>query len=493
MLVNVDLPPGVFANGTSRQAKNRWRLSNLVRWPDGANLQPVGGWVTRITSGSLSGKARSVVAWMDNTSTRWLGIGTHSGLYVMSASGAITDITPVGFTSGYADASAGGGYGSGYYGTGSYGTPRPDTANVTPASVWTLDVWGQFLVGCMQPEGKIYLWELDTAQKAAQISAAPTGCVGLCVTNERFIFALRERNVAWCAQGDETDWSPTSTNQAGDQDLDTSGQIMCAEPITGGTLIFTTADVWIARYQGLPTVYGFYKAGSDCGIVSKGAAVALDSRCVWMGPDGFYLYNGYVQSLPSEVADYVFSDINRQQFSKVSAFHNSGFNEVWWFYPSGASNECDSYVVWNYQRNIWYFGEIERTCGVAPGVFTYPVCVDPDGGVWEHENGWDWDGETPYAQTGPFEWPGDLGGSDKRMIVKGFVGDEAVQGQSQVTFYTREWPNSSETSVGPYPITTAPMDVLFSARELEMRVEVTSPADARVGLYQLDLQPVSKR
>ena len=50
MLVNVDLPAGVFANGTARQAKNRYRLSNLIRWPDGANLQPVGGWVARTTS-----------------------------------------------------------------------------------------------------------------------------------------------------------------------------------------------------------------------------------------------------------------------------------------------------------------------------------------------------------------------------------------------------------------------------------------------------------
>lgn len=493
MLVNVDLAPGVYANGTARQAKNRWRLSNLVRWPDGQNLQPVGGWVTRITAGALSGLARSVVAWIDNTSTRWLGIGTHSGLYVMSASGAISNITPTGFTAGYADASAGGGYGSGFYGLGTYGTPRADTSNITPASVWTLDVWGQFLVGCMQPEGRLYIWELDTAQGALPITNAPTGCVGLVVTDERFIFALRERNVAWCAQGNEADWSPTSTNQAGDQDIDTAGQIMCGKPITGGTLIFTTADVWIARYQGLPTVYGFYKAGADCGIVSKGAAVALDSRCVWMGPDGFYIYNGYVQSLPSDVADYVFSNINRQQFSKVSAFHNAGFNEVWWFYPSGSSNENDSYAVWNYQRNLWYFGSLERTCGVVPGVFTYPVCIDASGGVWEHENGWNWSGATPYAQSGPFEWPGEMGGADRRMMVKGFVGDEAVQGQSQATFYGREWPNATATTFGPYTISSAPVDVLFTTRELEMKVEITAPADARVGTFQLDLQSVSRR
>jgi hypothetical protein len=121
------------------------------------------------------------------------------------------------------------------------------------------------------------------------------------------------------------------------------------------------------------------------------------------------------------------------------------------------------------------------------------VCIDADGGVWEHENGWNWSGATPYAQSGPFEWPGEMGGADRRMMVKGFVGDEAVQGQSQATFYGREWPNSTATTFGPYTISSAPVDVLFTTRELEMKVEITAPADARVGTFQLDLQSVSRR
>jgi hypothetical protein len=212
-----------------------------------------------------------------------------------------------------------------------------------------------------------------------------------------------------------------------------------------------------------------------------------------MGNDQFYIYNGFVQSLPCDVADYVFSNINRQQISKVTGWHNSSFGEVWWCYPSGSSNENDRYVVWNYQRNIWYFGTLSRTCGVVSGVFQYPIAIDADGGIWEHENGWNWSGATPYAQSGPFEWPGPMGGSDKRTLVRGFVGDEAVQGQSQVTFYGREWPNADATTFGPYTITTAPVDVLFSTRNLEMRIDVTTAADARVGIYQMDVVPVGKR
>jgi hypothetical protein len=91
------------------------------------------------------------------------------------------------------------------------------------------------------------------------------------------------------------------------------------------------------------------------------------------------------------------------------------------------------------------------------------------------------------------DWAGALGGSDFRMVVKGFVGDEAVQGQSEVTFYGYEWPNDPVTTFGPYAITTAPVDVLFSTRLLEMQIEITEPADARAGIYQVDIVKGSKR
>ena len=51
------------------------------------------------------------------------------------------------------------------------------------------------------------------------------------VTEERFIFALgaggNPRKVQWCDREANTVWSPAATNEAGDFELVTSGQIMC--------------------------------------------------------------------------------------------------------------------------------------------------------------------------------------------------------------------------------------------------------------------------
>ncbi|HYE42674.1 MAG TPA: hypothetical protein VEA15_04705 [Caulobacteraceae bacterium] len=487
--VDLEIPPGVFANGTARQARGRWRLSNLVRWPNGPDLQPVGGWRPR-SEQTVAGAARAILTWRDNANQRWIGIGTHTGLYVMTPSGAVHDITPVGFTAGQEDAFTGGGYGEGVYGAGAYGTRRPDSATITPASVWTLDTWGQYLVACSEQDGRLYLWTLDTAQKAQPIAGAPEGCNGLVVTAENFILGLRDRNVAWCDQADEAVWTPDPTNQAGDLDLQTPGTLMCGRRVRGATLVFSDVDVWQAQYLGGVAVYGFQRVGADCGLIAKGAAVSLDTRAVWMGKGAFFVFNGgAVDDLPCEVADHVFGDLNEQQASKVSAWHNTEHGEIWWHYPSANSAENDRYVAWSYRTDKWAVGELARTCGAPAGVFQRPILIDAAGVAWEHETDWNWGGAIPYARSAPVE----LAPGDRVVKVSGFVGDEKSLGESAVRFFVRAFPNLPESEHGPYPVSGAPVDVRFTARQVETQVEFAASADSRVGVLRLDLKPGGRR
>jgi hypothetical protein len=433
MYLDLEIPPGAFALGTARQARGRWRDGTLVRSPDGANLQPVGGWAERGSS-PVAGLARAIVSWRDGTGTRWLGIGTHEKLYVQSNSGALYDVTPAGFVAGRADAASGGGFGDGPYGTGAFGTPRSDTESILAASVWTLDTFGSRLVGCMADDGRLYEWGLNTSAAAAQIVGSPTNCSGLSVSQEGFLFAYQGATISWCDQENETVWAAAADNQAGDLTLNSYGSFRFGRKVPGAQLHFTEVDVWRSTYQGPPVVYGFTKVGDQCGPVSNGAATTVDSRCVWMGLKSFWLYNGAgVEALPCEVADKVFADFNPTQASKVTSFHHAQFGEVWWFYPSSASSENDSYVFWNYRLNHWWFGKLARTCAVGAGIFAYPVMVDPSGAIWEHERGWSYAGAAgpfarPFARSGPTELPGVMGQGDQRMLIKGFVADEKALG-----------------------------------------------------------------
>ena len=484
-LIPLQLPPGVYRNGTELQSAGRWYDANLVRWFEGT-MRPVGGW-RQFSTNAVDGKARGLITWRDNSGDRWLGVGTNTKLYAAGAAGTLKDITPTGFTVGTEDAAVNQGYGGGLYGTGLYGTRRLDNQNYAPPTTWSMDTWGEYLVACATGDGKIYEWQLGFATPtiAAQVANSPEDCAGIMVTGERFLFALgaggNVRKVQWSDQEDNTVWTPTTLNQAGDYELNTVGQLMAGKRFRGNNLLWTNVDLHTAQYVGQPFVYGFEKVGSGCGLISPQGVAVTDSMAVWMSRSGFFLYDGYVRPLPCDVADYVFRDINITEIAKVYAVHNSAFGEVWWFYPSESSNENDSYVTFNYRENHWAIGKVARTAGTDRNVFQQPFMVGADGYVYEHEVGVAHGGASIYAESGPVQ----IGNGDNIMAARELIPDELSQGAVQVSFATKFYPNATEYDHGPYS-TANPTSVRFTARQVKMKVEQAQQTNWRVGIMRLD-------
>lgn len=462
-----------------------------------ANSGPTGGTVAYAYTQAVSGKPRGIIAWKDNLLTTWAAIGTHTKLYAMVRAGQLFDITPAGFVAGIADAVAGGGYGSQNYGVGTYGTARPDTTSIQDATVWTLDTFGQYIDGCTVDDGKIYEWQLNTGVVAALVTNSPTARA-VVVTDEGFLFALGAagvpRRVQWCDQRNNTVWTASATNQAGSLDLQTAGKLMMGKRVRGGTLLWTDLDIHLATYIGGVFIYSFNRLSDGCGAISQNCGAGLDAQAVWMGKSGFWFYNGFVQPLPCDVADYVYSDLNAQQVSKVTCFINSQYGEVTWHYPSGQSTENDSYVTWNYRAAtsahsplqgaaiIWTFGKLARLAGTDRGVMAYPLLAGSDGFIYEHEVGFLYDGVSPYLESGPFE----LGNGDKVMYATSFLPDDKVVGDVTATFKTKLYPDGAETSYGPYTLTSN-TDVRFGGRQAKVRYTGATATDWRVGNSRLDL------
>ena len=80
MYLPIDLPPGIYANGTEYEAKGRWRDANLIRWYNG-RMRPVGGW-QRFTAVPLAGIPRAIQTWRDNKGRPRLAAGTPDKLYL---------------------------------------------------------------------------------------------------------------------------------------------------------------------------------------------------------------------------------------------------------------------------------------------------------------------------------------------------------------------------------------------------------------------------
>jgi hypothetical protein len=492
MYIPIKLPPGIYRNGTEYQAAGRWYDANLVRWYENT-LRPMGGWRKRAT-GQMSGSCRGFITWRDNSANRWIAAGTHTKLYAMNEAGTLKEITPTSFTAGVADAISKTGYGYSTYGALAYGTARPDTGLITPATTWSMDTWGEYLVACSNADGKIYEWQLGftTPTIAAAITNAPTSNKAILVTAERILFALgaggNPRKVQWCDQENNTVWTPAGDNQAGDYELATPGTLIAGKRVKGVNLLFTDVDVHTAQYVGAPFVYGFEKAGSGCGLISAQSVAAIDTAAIWMSKSGFWIYDGYVKPLPSDVSDYVFGNMNFNQSSKVYAVHNSKYGEIWWYYPSSQSTENDSYVTFNYRENSWNIGTLARTAGTDAGVFVNPLMVSSDGYIYEHEVGFSYDGASVYAESGPVQ----LGNGDNIMSVRQVVPDEQTLGEAVVSFKTRNYPTGTQSTFGPYTAAN-PTDVRFAARQVNVKVTGAVLADWRIGVMRLDAIPSGKR
>ena len=488
-LLPLQLPPGVYANGTDLQSAGRWLSSSLVRWTDGT-MRPVGGW-TSFTASTVPTVPRGAITWRDNAGDRWVGIGTYNSLRVMSASGTLSDITPVALTAGNESATVNTGYGGGFYGSETYGTVRSESATYSLPSTWALDTWGQNLIACSDADGKIYEWTLNVASPATAVTNAPTGCLSAIVTPERFLFALGAggdpRKVQWSDREDNTTWTPAATNEAGDFILQTPGQIMLGRKMRGQTLLLTDQDAHTATYVGPPFVYGFERVGTACGAISRRCAAEAEGAVFWMGDGSFFRFaGGVVEEIASDVSDYVFSTLNSVQSGKVYAVANTAFSEIWWFYPEGTEN--DRYVSYNYKENHWAIGSIARSAGVDRGVFRDPIWFDPDGNIYSHEIGQNYGGASVFAESGPIA----LGNGDQIMSVTDLLPDEETQGDVTITFKTRFYPNATEYTHGPYTL-SAPTSVRFQGRQARMRVEGARLADWRFGVPRIDARPMGRR
>ena len=477
-------PPGVYRNGTDFQTSGRYADASLVRWY-GSALGPVGGW-RQWTATIATGIARACLPWKDNSGNSWFAVATESKLYVASILQVVSDITPAGFTVGHADASAAGGFGSGLFGTGFFGTPRPGTTQITDATQCSLDTFGQNLIFLSPNDGKLYKWTLNPASVATVNAAAPTGAGALVVTAEGFIFLLGTtdpRTLSWCDQRDDTVWTSSATNQAGNFTLQTQGRLMCGKNIQGATLLLTDQDAWTATYVPNNNVYSFKQKGVACGAISRQCMVGFNMQAAWMSPSGFWLYNGYVQPIPCDVLDYVQRDINMVQASKIFGTHISQYHEIEWRYCSASSSEIDRCVVWNYKDNTWNIGRANRTCGADRGAFQYPIMVDSTGKIYDHENGLNYGGAMPYATTGAIT----LGKGDNVMHVTGLYPDDITVGDVTATFLVKNNRDDAYVSFGPY-ICSSQTDLRFVGRQIEVTFTGANLADWRVGTPALDLE-----
>jgi hypothetical protein len=423
------------------------------------------------------------------------------------------------------------GWGAGTWSRGSWGSAASLAASGQTLRIWSHDNFGEDLLINVRDAG-IYYWDKTngTSTRAVAISdlaganTAPTIAKKVLVSDrDRHVIAFGcdpQDNIGtqdpllirFSDQESITDWAATATNTAGDLRLGSGSEIITAVETRQQVLVFTDVSLHAMQFLGPPFTFGINTVSENITIASPLSAIAIEDQVYWMGAEEFYVYAGNVQRLPCSVRDYVFSDINTDQLEKVTASTNTAFSEVWWFYPSASSTECDKYVVYNYQQQIWYYGSLNRTVWLDRGVESFPIAASTDHALYFHERGFDDGSTSPASAITSFIESSQmsLGDGDNFVFLRKLIPDltfrdsTAAAPSATMTLQTRNYPGGqylqtnsktvSKTASVPVEQWTNEVNMRLRGRSFAFKIETTDTGVGwRLGSPRVEVQPDGMR
>jgi len=314
--------------------------------------------------------------------------------------------------------------------------------------------------------------------------------------------------IRFSSQENPVDWFPTTTNTAGDLRLGAGSTFVQAVETKREILVFTDKSLHSMRFIGPPFTFGISQLASNITIMSSASAIATEDVVYWMGIDNFYVHAGQTAQLPCTVKDKVFLDFNLAQRDKVVSGINSEFGEVWWFYPSADSSECNKYVVWNYNEKVWYYGSLTRTAWLDRGIRNFPIAAG-GGYIFNHELGFDDDGSamTSFVETSPM----DMGDGEKFAFIRRVIPDltftGSVTGSSPNATFTvkaRDFPGedfsqtgtgtTTRTATNPVEAFTNKLDYRIRGRSFAIRLDSSAlGCKFKMGTPRVDIREDGKR
>jgi hypothetical protein len=297
-------------------------------------------------------------------------------------------------------------------------------------------------------------------------------------------------------------------------------------------LVWTDNALYTMKFVGAPFTFGFEQVGTNCGLIGKNAAIEIDGVAYWMGNNGFFSFDGTVNTLPCSVEDYVYDDVDTTKGQQVNAGINNLFTEVVWWYPSAGSEFNNRYVVYNYGETgqatpmgNWYTGTNTnsiRTTWIDSLVYpkpyatafkdsntgTFPVISGETGLgqsiLFEHESGTDQvnpDGSvttlTSFIQSFSFSLQKDQ--AEVFLALRRFLPNfKVLTGNNQVTLSIKDFPaqDDIETALSPFIIdsSTLKVDTRARGRYANIKIENTGVGESwRFGTFQVDIQPDGRR
>jgi hypothetical protein len=469
------------ANG-SKNVNVNWPshgASVVGQYIDIANATAIGG----IPAGNING-SWPITAIVDNNNvTITLAVAANA---TATGGGAAVSLG-LELIPGLANPSAGFGWGVGVWGAEAWGTPRSLASVSFQITYWTFGNFGKILIASVF-KGGLFFFDPTAAPllRAAQIPTAPTFSSACLVTSEEIVIALGSNLVGtthgtstdqnllqwWAsAQGDYTNWDVTATSGPNGSPS-VSGNLAQGTQIIAGAdlgvhvaLIWTDTALYEFQYTGSQFVFNVLLSGTECGLIGPMAYALVGTEAYWLGPQGFFMFNGGVQRIPNhdDVSEFVLSNILAHYTVKTVSWYNQRYNEVWFVFVPQDAQEPTTYVAVNRDNWTWTQGLIPNadaafTCETKlSGYDARPVVFAMDGNLYQMDNGLDADG-----QDNPWEIHLDgfeLGNGENSVEVSGIAMDMQRQsGNITITIEMTDRTPGAKTIIDSGQAVVAPAD-----------------------------------
>ena len=418
--------------------------------------------------------------------------------------------------------------------------------------LWVLDNFGTKLIALIY-NGKCFEWDAAapgaTGNRATVLPNAPTASRHVLVStpDRHLVFFGTETTVGDPTTQDDmfirfsdqesidqTDsYTVRAENTAGTQRIADGSKIMGAIKGRDAIYVWTDTALFLMKFVGQPFTFSFEQVGTNCGLFGKNACMEVDGSAYWMSENGFFTYDGQLQSMPCLVEDYVYDSINDTSRDLINCGLNNLFGEINWFYPSESSDEVDRVVTYNYldssaKQPIWTTGSLARTAWQDSAVFNRPhatyygsndnASFDVTGNTqgstiyYNQETGTDqvnagniataipafiesgdFDITQKRSNTGQAVGTPDLRGDGEYIMrISRFIPDFITQtGDTKVTFTTRAYPNSTPATK-EFTINSSKtfQSTRIRARSVALKISNTAVnQDWKLGTFRLDIAP----
>lgn len=155
-------------------------------------------------------------------------------------------------------------------------------------------------------------------------------------------------------------WLPGLTTDTADEfEINSTSPILDMKELRGVMYVYSDDSIHALTINTGNTRLQPYASGY--GILNTNCVEEFDGKHLVVDRNDIYVHNGSggIQSIADErVRNYFFNTLNKSQSDKVFVKRHAKNDEIWVYFPTGASTVCNEALIYQYRHDVWSIRDV---------------------------------------------------------------------------------------------------------------------------------------